>query len=567
MRKIIFFACLCVTLNAHADGSFSVGLDSAFDAVYLRSYFGDFGSKEAAVATSDRVYPYQNSGEFRVFDTTCFDDPVNARVNFRASNEWLGGLLQLRGSADESFSSAWDWNAWINLFNKHLKFSTGNTAQNGSINAYSNFDDFLETRISSMGVLIPLWQKTPMSTSGNLIENTEFPYGYDTPNTTKGYAAFGSSNTLDMFVPAGNAEVDHQTTRQAVGLLTELVFEPVTLSASLAGLFESLRQPFKSAWITTESGGGRLGLYDADYEPYTTTGMNFGVRAEGKKLFDMLNVSAVYKYSANTMTKAFAVPVPTTVDVSGDTNADFTLYSRDPERLIDESIANQTFGLYASMQPLSAFGFTLGYTGLLQSYLNAEPSTMLPDAYVDSKWLSEYDEGIYPFYHSIDLRAAYTGLDKLTVTLNNNVSFASLNGVSASDNSQKIRYANGWAYENQLNETNGENRREDYLGVNTALSLRCHLSENFIAHFEAANQVGVFTLNWEKSGALVSITDSMGLYAGITYILDIGGLKGTVRGGLSLKLCGYSDQEPEHGDVHEAGYLDFGIPLGLRIEY
>jgi len=288
--------------------------------------------------------------------------------------------------------------------------------------------------------------------------------------------------------------------------------------------------------------------------------MNFGFRVEGAKIADMVSVSAVYKFAESTLNKLTA-------------KANDSL-----KYLLDETSGSHAFGLYAMLTPFEGLGITAGWSGLTQYWTNPfykhydlDSATNGPDHAVH--WLSIYKEVRFPFYNGIDLRFNYTGIEKLTITFNNNVSFASVQGADQRDDAFAI-YANGWAYTdatglNPGGGLNAENRSEDYFGLYNALGIRYAINDTFSITAQAANRLGIFTLNWEKD-ARSSVTDNLSLYAGANY--RINGrrelVRIVIRMGLACNVNNYSYHfTDKNSSIQRAGYIDFGIPLSLALTF
>jgi hypothetical protein len=244
---------------------------------------------------------------------------------------------------------------------------------------------------------------------------------------------------------------------------------------------------------------------------------------------------------------------------------------------LDEKIHNHAFGLYANWTPLEGFGISAGYSGLLQSWENPKNTTTNPPPYaMDDHRLSLYEKVVFPFYSGVDLRLNYTGVDKLSITFNNNVSFASVAGTAQADEIAKKQYSYGWAYRSSINEAGSlVDGSEDYLGLYNALGVKYTVSEALAVDVQAANQLGIFTYNGKGNGVSLTTkatTNYLGGYGGVTYtIVRPNGVKGSIRCGVAVKWSSYSYQDPTVGTlekpVYEAGYVDFGIPVGLKIEF
>jgi hypothetical protein len=527
---------------AFADGPFTVTLDAVADVFYMRNFSGDYKSKNPSITGSP--YRYQGNGDIKMFQSSAFDDGLNGRVKFFYSGEKIGGSLQLR--AENNAGILGDWDAWLR-FGKYVRILAGNQGERGQVEPYQNFDDFLNTKIDYFGVLLPFWQKNPPTTSGNNIDPTkDFPYGYTGPSDNKGFAKFTGTDTNDLFMPAGSI------TRQTMGFLFDLTFAPLTVSASAGGLFESLSLPFNMPW--GQGSGTRLSDYDNTYDPVASTKANFGFRVEGAKIIDLLTMAAVYKYADSYLAKTGASD-------SGNT--------------IEEAVRNHALGVYANVSPASFWGISAGYSGLIQSWENQKYPATQPGNGGDLDYalheLSEYKKVIFPYYSGIDLRVFFTGIENLSITCNNNVSFAGVKGISQNDRADG-RFAKGWAYGGELNENSprAENRAENYFGLYHALGVKYEITAALTAGLQAASQLGIFSLRENSFLAARSISETLGLYAGVTYtLIENSHIRGSIRGGFDIRISFYTYQDFGSQDkpIHKAGYIDFGIPMGILVEF
>ena len=544
MKKllILFVITVCICGNAVSDGPFTVTVDTAMDAFYIRSFTNDYSTKKPFVAGSP--YTYQGEGDITGFQSSVFDDGLNGRVNFSYSGKKLGGLMEMRVNTDSGVLDNWYWEGWLRL-GERVKVLAGNQGQRGQVGYFQNFDDFLPTKIDYFGVLYPAYQWTPRFNLENNFDTIEsFPWGIPMNEMTKGFAVFTSTDTNDLFTTAGSSN------RLPLNILFDVNFAPVTISASLGGLFSSVSRPFKLPWIVGQK--GRANDYDDIYDPVLKNAANFGFRIEGAKIADTVNLAAVYKY------------------------ADTLLYKPTAENeynVVGEKTGNHAFGLYVNVTPFTGLGISAGYSGLLQTWKNSKDSDVDPFeiGVVDAElhYLSRYKDVAFPFYNGIDLRFSYTGIEKLSVTLNNNVSFGAVKG---SDTTGNKNYTNTWVYIGELNGSAStvpgiKDRSESYLGLYNALGIKYAITDDLLADFQIANQHGIFTLNWEKE-PVKSVTNYLGLYTGVNFtVIESEKICASIRGGVAIKLSSYSYQNAVTAETHKAGIFDFGIPLGIKVEF
>jgi hypothetical protein len=560
MKKIFLVLALAAAGlgTVFADG-FGITVSAITDAFFWRHLTGDYAEQ----LSNGTQYVYQGGDEIKAFQTSAFDSGMTGTIKFTYTDDYFGALL---GISPRYIAKSWgtevaanlytgfliddfDWEAWLKVFGGHLKLLAGNQAQRGQIERYQHFDDFLKTKIDSLGVFYPIWQRVTLANTGagNVVPSLSFPYGYETLGASKGFAAFASSETNDLFVPAGS------TSQQALGFLVDAIFEPVTVSASVSGLFSQLELPFGSPWVSDE--GTRLTGQDTTHEPLFNRNISGALRVEGAKLADLVSVAGVYKY----------------------TEADTTKDNAEAESmLLDEKVRCHAFGIYFNITPLAGLGITAGYSGLLPLWEAPVTQTHLDNQAAEDHRLSAYSDTIQPFYNGADLRASYSGIDDLRITFNNNVSFASVKGTA----DYHKKYSVGWAYETELNATKddtnpgGEGRTENYLGIYNALGLAYQLSPALSLDLQIANQLGLFTLDFVtidgEAGTLKSSTNVLGSYAGFSYVIPSQktSAKATLHAGLACKWSAYQYQRLDNNyTIDQAGYLDFGIPLEVKVEF
>ncbi|MCL2879620.1 MAG: hypothetical protein FWF29_05175 [Treponema sp.] len=563
MKKTsLVFALLSVLcFSVYASDLFKVTLDAVTDTLYMRNFYGDYSRRTPEISGSP--YRYQGDGDIKSFQSSMFDDGIKGRFGLSFANQFIGASMQLRMVNDSSFLKDWDWNSWVTfkpLFNAlTVRLTAGNTGQNGEIPQYSNFDSFLKTNIGSFGILFPIWKINEKFVHGNNFDTiSNFPYGYEAMGDDYGYSMLFGTDIYDLFMPAG------AFTRNTLNFMADLKFDALTVSLATGGLFEKLSIPSVSPWMIGQAMKGenpeamRINYYDVFFDPVTKGGVNFAVRAEGLRIMDLVSLAAVYKYRATHITK----------DIPHDTSG----------VSIDEHTANHAYGLYANVSPftggpLDGLGVSLGYSGLFFSWYNTNDFTSIDVNKTEGldHDLSNHREVRFPLYHGIDLRFCYTGLENVTITFNNNLSMAKINGMSKNERDKQL-WSEGWAYGSFLNNpVNGvwpENRSESYFGIFNALGFRYQFSGGLIAEISAASQIGIFTLIWEND-SVQSVTNYLGFYLGASCpVFSMDSLRGSLRGGFSLRMANYSSQLISTGTpVAKAGFYDIGIPLSLKVEF
>jgi hypothetical protein len=250
------------------------------------------------------------------------------------------------------------------------------------------------------------------------------------------------------------------------------------------------------------------------------TRLNGAFRVSGEKVADLVTFDVIYKFhggDANTF-DGTATPQP---DGSG--------------------VSSHSFGVYANLFVVDGLDIGLGYSGLFRSYEDQKtPAATLTRS--------------GPFYNGIDLRFAYTGIDKLTITFNNNISLAGAEG----DND-----ANTTIYGVDGSTSLGASGSKDsWFALYNALGFNYQLSDKLTASLQFANKLG--TRTQESTGYKNEVSnDRFGAAAFASYAFSS---NVTIAAGLdflhnstSTKITGTSDAN--------VGRMTLGIPLYLKIVY
>jgi len=546
MKKFLAVIVLAVmTCSVTFAEGFSVWMNSVTDVFYTRAFTGGY-----AVKDPDSIYRFQGDGDIKLFQRSTFDPSRNIGIRYFYNGEKLGAFMELQGNMDFAktgqFIQRLEWEAWASPIDQ-FKILAGSREQIGQIKNYQHFDDKLKNKIDQLGVLYPTYHWSARRFLGdNLDTVNDYPWGYDANNLVKGFVSFQSSSTNDLFVPSGAFE------RPGVNWLLELNFDPITVTASLGGLYKSTSRPFLQPWEYQNRVVTRGNFYDAIYNPVLEDMMKFAIRIEGAQIANMVTLAAVYKCASTSLSK---------------------LTAPNDQNIIDEKSGSQSFGFFANIIPNADLGITLGYSGLIYNWSNSKDTDFSSGDVRDQEkhYLSQYKETMFPFYSGIDLRASFTGFDKLTITSNNNVSFA--NATGSPDPNPRGIYSYTWAYRGQLNRDDGDylaqDRSESYLGLYNALGINYEINKKFAADFQVANQLGIFTLKWEHDD-VVSRSNNLGLYTGAEYkIVENEKVHAGICGGVAANISfnSYQHIEAVSGRIDKAGIVEFGIPIGLKVQY
>ena len=575
MKKTLIAFAMFIFVAAYlfADDRLTITVGGAVDALYMRTFLGDYAIRDVLSETRVSPFMYQGDGIINAFQSSAFGPGIMGRFGFAFTGERLGGSMELRMRTDSEYSAITDWDAWFRLRpwadSFSLRILGGNTVQNGRIATHDNFDDFLKANIENFGIMIPVWRVNGHRVT-NIQHISNFPYGYASVNRGSDlfFAQFYGTQTYDLFMPAETYN------RRNLNLLADFIFRPFTITLATGGLFENVTVPTRCVFTIEDEEGSRDIMWDTVYDPASVGGMNFAFRVESAPIAGFLTVAAVYKHSSSFKHKIFD---PTDLVMQAFALADITRSSH-------------AYGLYFGLT-LDTLNISLGYSGLHQTWTNPHfQSVVSRDKITDpsdrDNWFSRFSETRFPLYHGVDLRLFYTGVRRFTFTFNNNVSFARARGISSAEAAQGI-YAVGWAYSDFLGNTadrffgtpqhqlpnhgDGANRSELYLGLFNAIGVRYAISEQFLAEVSIASQLGRFSLDWE-GGDAVSTTHYLGAYLGVRYsFFDIAGrMSATIRGGLDLRLSSFSHQAASlEGTmpIHTAGVFQASLPISVLLRF
>jgi hypothetical protein len=302
-------------------------------------------------------------------------------------------------------------------------------------------------------------------------------------------------------------------------LIGEFTLKPVTVSFAANNLFSQI--------------DGKVSGQSYYEVSYTDTGSAFGARVEAAGLFNILDLAAVYKFQHS--------------DRNYDEQIQY-LPGGDPLFEPGMGLDHHLFGVFATAK-LSAIG--LGLSGGYSGYLRAHTKT---DTVSWGGWTSY----TYPFWHGIDLRAAYTGISGLSLTLNNNVSFAAVKG----DGDPASFVTGFWETGGGAQDT-GSGQEQTALVIYNAFAAAYRLTGALTVKAQAASRFA--RIQYIYNGSKTRFTDSLvslGFYLGADWQINS---RLGIRGGFDLRLNNYLHEESNSSS--KAGVLEWGIPFGLCVKF
>jgi hypothetical protein len=422
-------------------------------------------------------------------------DTSNLYAKFGYAQDNFGGLIRFalnsRTLDDQTSLSVTDlidvYYGWakIGLF----KLWIGRDEYRGIIDRYQNFDDFLGAKNDSFGPIMVSYDYLAsrlLSLAGSDVTNL-------------GKDVLGSKSTT---------------------LIAEAAYKPVTLSVAVNNLYSQI----------DGKGTNQQNFEDS----YTDFGSTLGARLEAAKLFDMLNLAAVYKFQHT--------------DRKYDEQQFQDLQGGQSFFVPEMGLDHHLFGLFTTVTPpLPGLGVSAGYSAYLKLHKDMDAPSW-------GGW-SSYK---YPLWHGVDLRVNYTGIEKLSLTLNGNVSFSDVQG-----DDDPASFITGF-YENINDVQNVEfNQEQNALVVYGALAAAYDVIENLTVKLQAANQFAKIQYVYNDSETrFIDTVNFLGFYTGADWRINS---HVSMRGGFDMRLKNYSHDQEDSGS--KAGIFEWGIPLGLTVKF
>jgi hypothetical protein len=186
-----------------------------------------------------------------------------------------------------------------------------------------------------------------------------------------------------------------------------------------------------------------------------------------------------------------------------------------------------------------------------------------------------------PYYSGIDLRFAFTGIDKLSLTFNNNISFSAVTGETDTD--KTIIGIGDSLGVGTLMASYGlgtgtlalpDDFSDAYFGMYNGLAVGYKLSDPLVARVEIGNRMGSYTLTMDDYkfetlydklrvvlSAAYTLNSHVGLEAGLAFQIDHASLA------VDKSFTGGFGAFPGGDDEFKGGTFTFGIPLRLHVVF
>jgi hypothetical protein len=163
---------------------------------------------------------------------------------------------------------------------------------------------------------------------------------------------------------------------------------------------------------------------------------------------------------------------------------------------------------------------------------------------------------VYPYFNGIDLRLAFTGVDKLTVNFNNNISFSTISGSGDSTIVVVSPFGiNGPSVDTDISAS--------YLGLYNALGVKFQVTDELFANFNIENLLGTVTLvNTDADTKILGVEDNFRAFLGAGYAF---GDHVDLETGLLFNLTSTVREETNQTNFN-GGEFTFAIPIRFKVE-
>lgn len=483
------------------DKLFEVTIDLVKDAVYQKTNIGEFAER-GDNAEAGRTYIYSGNDALTFFNmkNEMFDTgDLFLKLGYARDN--FGGLMRFalspRSLDDSSSVSMSELIDIYYVWGKigFFKLWIGRDEYRGVVNRFQNFDDFLAFRNDSFGPIIVNYDYL----ASKMISLS----GSDATNLGKDILGNKSTVLIGEF---------------NIGRIIPVA--PVTISIAANNVFSQI-----DGKGTNES---------RFMDSYTDYGSTFGARVEAAGILGMVDLAAVYKYQHT--------------DRNYDEQQFQDLQGGQSFFVPEMGLEHHLFGLFTTVSLKKiGLGISAGYSGYLKVHEEMDAAS----------W-GGYTSYTYPLWHGFDLRVNYTGLDRFSFTLNNNVSFASIDG----DDDPESFITGFW--ENRTNVQDvGVNQTQSAIVVYNALAAAYTVTGGLTIKFQAASQLAQLKYVYADSETrFIDTVNNLALYLGAAWQINE---HFALRGGFDGRLKRYFHEQYEHSS--EASLLEWGIPLGLTVKF
>ena len=518
---------------------------------------GQFGGLPWNRGTENRIRLSFEGESYQVYARIRADQILSNLM--RASNPSDVGIFHFISNA--TFD---DWFVRGNL--GMFRAVVGNYDQRGRTPEYVNFHEFTRNRQDFFGVHLPSARITP---------SVEFEF--------LGVSDSTESTNLRASYKHGNS--DYRRDGSNAFWLFEAGFEELLGQRLFLEVFGDMADMTRSIGTGMDENGRGWNR------------INGGVRVSGVKLADMITFDLMYRLKGGDPSSFSGYTEREDPDNPGDIINNGYLSGIDKQPDGRGRILNH-FGLYGNVDGLvDGLGISLGYTGMVRSF---EKHFQFSHTGIGSGVEIPNRELTFqgPFFSGIDLRASYSAIENVGITLHHNTTFASAKGTDInSDTTTKfvVKLLDADNAMGPMVNANGRvtgavlglNESEKWLALYNAIAFTYKLAGNTTAFFNFAYRYGALTQesmeddkdpasatvgNKNKAASTVfSSNDLMGVL-GVTHMLSP---QVTLHGGVSLRYLtvsqtfggAYHGQAQVMTQDRSEGTLTVAVPLWMRVQF
>ena len=224
---------------------------------------------------------------------------------------------------------------------------------------------------------------------------------------------------------------------------------------------------------------------------------------------------------------------------------------------------NNILGAYIGLNIVENLGLSLGYTANFRAYENGG---YIPAADAGNPTKSKPVSFTTPFYSGIDIRASYSGIDKIGLTLNNNITFAGVKGKEIKTDGTTEEYVLDFGYS-----PIGDKESTDWFHLESELKASLALVDNLSLVVQLGDRLGVMSSENTTSGntSKVKATENEFRFTvGASY--GVGAV--TIGAGLffSIESKAFEREENSGTAVTTKASSDvttFGIPVYFKVAF
>ena len=512
MKKLIAVSILLALLSTAAFAQFKVGftLDALTDFVHTKSYLDNFNDADEA---------FLGPGATDILTNRSYWDDNEMRLNLTYSNDNIKALLQINGDglvgnkADRTFfkGTARLDDIWSAAFAEYgitgtagkISAYIGNEHKRGATVNYRYFqNDFVKNSMANFGLFIPnedFYGAVQSVMSGTIDSDVQSAL------TGSFFTTYEGNNFARLTRAAGG---------QNPHLDVNFNFAPFTVS--LAGALGSPNtNNFNDQLLDTaaDEAESKIGLM---------------ARVSGDKVADKINFDVTYMvYGGDSTLKTDPFYNAGSLDYGYSEEVDGAGYWQ------------HSVGVYAGLSIIQNLGIAVGYTGRFR----------VQEDYKDGN--DDIREEWHPLYNGIDLRFRFTGVDKLTITFNNNFSFARVQG---SDSKDMVSMFGGPMVT--------KDHRESWFGMFNVLAAAFKATDALTIEFNASNRAGWLEYKTDNNDKYRTTMDhlNLALFASYNFNPNV-----QLESGLMMDIQHFTYDDDD--DKYKAGTLRFGIPVRFKVQW